>query len=66
MHLVRVACSLEELTRREKARGDRCPGSAAASAQYLFPKDTYDVTVDTGKWTVSQCTEQILAALQAL
>ena len=45
---VRVTCPLEILREREQARGDRCPGSAEASAEYLFPKDGYDLTVDTG------------------
>lgn len=45
---VRVTCPLPLLRERELARGDRSPGSAEASARYLFPKDGYDLTVDTG------------------
>ena len=45
---VQITCPLEVLRAREQARGDRCAGSAEASAEYLFPKDGYDLTVDTG------------------
>ena len=45
--MIRVSCPLEVLREREAARGNRCPGSAEASAAYLFPKDGYDLTVDT-------------------
>ena len=43
-----VTCPLQVLRTREQARGNRCPGSAEASAEYLFPKEGYDLTVDTG------------------
>ncbi len=45
---VQITCPLEILKAREQARGDRCAGSAEASAQYLFPQEGYDLTVDTG------------------
>ncbi|MBP5225163.1 MAG: AAA family ATPase [Lachnospiraceae bacterium] len=51
MQTVRVTCPMEILIARELERGDRCPGSAEASAQYLFPKEGYDLTVDTGTKT---------------
>ena len=46
---VRVSCSLPLLRIRERERGDRSPGSAEASEKYLFPKEGYDVVVDSGK-----------------
>ena len=46
---VRITCPLRVLREREQARGDRCPGSAEASAEYLYPKEGYDLTVDTGE-----------------
>ena len=49
MRLVHITCPPEILRERERARGDRCAGSAEASAEYLFPKEGYDLTVDTGK-----------------
>ena len=45
---VHVTCPLGTLMEREKTRGNRCPGSAEASHRFLFPRDGYDVTVDTG------------------
>ena len=49
LRLVHITCPPEILRERECARGDRCAGSAEASAEYLFPKEGYDLTVDTGK-----------------
>ena len=57
---VHVTCSLEELRKRESARGDRCPGSAEASYEYLYPQDGYDLTVDTHVMTPVECAEKIL------
>ena len=48
VRLVRVTCPLQLLRERELARGDRHPGSAEASEAYLFPREGYDLIVDTG------------------
>lgn len=48
LRLVYVTCSPEILREREQARGNRCAGSAEASAAYLYPKEGYGLTVDTG------------------
>ncbi|MBR4576889.1 MAG: NUDIX domain-containing protein [Clostridia bacterium] len=48
LRTVQVTCAPEVLREREQARGDRCIGSAESSAEYLFPKTGYDLTVDTG------------------
>lgn len=48
LRTVRVTCPPGILRRRERDRGDRCPGSAEASDRYLYPKEGYDLTVDTG------------------
>lgn len=63
LHTVRVDCPLEELLRRETARKDRCPGSAEASFTYLYPKDGYDLAVDTYRMTTQQCAEAIYKAM---
>ena len=47
--LVHVTCPLKVLRERERARGDRCPGSAEASAAYLYPRENYSLTVNTGR-----------------
>ena len=58
-----VDCSLEILKKREEERKDRCPGSAEASATYLFPKDGYDLTVDSGLRSAEENAEIIFEAL---
>lgn len=42
---------------------NRCPGSAESSYEYLFPKDGYDLTVDTHTLTMVQCSLHILDLL---
>ena len=60
---VHVDCSLEILKKREQERKDRCPGSAEASATYLFPKDGYDLTVDSGLQSSEENARIIFEAL---
>ncbi len=57
--LVHVTCPLEIIRKREQERKDRCLGSAEASYTYLFPKEGYDLTVDTHSMTISECANQI-------
>lgn len=63
IYLVYVTCPLAELERREKERRNRCLGSAEASNQYLFPKDGYDLTVDTFHLSVEECSLHIMDGL---
>lgn len=60
---VRVSCAPEILRERERLRGDRCPGSAESSDRYLYPKDGYDLTVDTGALPPEEAAEAVAAAL---
>lgn len=64
VYLIRVTCPLHELIRREKLRKNRCLGSAEASFQYLFPQETYDLTIDTFKTSIEECTSQIIKVMQ--
>ena len=48
LYTVHITCSLKVLREREQARGNRCAGSAEASAAYLYPREGYDLTIDTG------------------
>lgn len=57
--LIRVTCPREVLQAREAARGNRCPGSAEASEAYLFPKEGYDLTVDTHAMSGPECAELV-------
>lgn len=61
--LIHVTCPLEVLREREEARKNRCLGSAESSWTYLFPKDGYDLTVDTHRMTSAECAAVILDAV---
>jgi chloramphenicol 3-O phosphotransferase len=60
IHLVHVTCPLHELRRREEERKNRRVGSAEASYEYLYPKEGYDLTVDTLVLSAKGCSLQIL------
>jgi chloramphenicol 3-O phosphotransferase len=61
--LVGVHCDPAELTRRELARGDRPPGTAAAQVELVHAHGEYDLTVDTTHRSAADCAAEILAAL---
>ena len=63
LRAVRVSCPLEVLRQREKARGNRCPGSAEASLKYLYPQEGYDLTAETQFMTAEECAESLFEAL---
>ena len=63
LHLIQVTCPLEVLREREKARKNRCLGSAEASYEYLFPKDGYELTVDTHRMSTAQCALEIYTSV---
>jgi len=63
LRMVHITCPLEVLRKREQARGDRCSGSAEASAEYLFPKEGYDLIVDTGMKSPRANAESVLDGL---
>ncbi len=59
IHLVHITCPLEILKKREFERKNRCDGSAEASYEYLFPKEGYDLTLDTHSLSTSDCALKI-------
>ena len=61
--LVHVTCSIEELQRREKKRGDREIGQGESQLQYLSPRDTYDIVIDTEMNSVEECVEMLIECL---
>ena len=63
IHSVHVTCPLKVLQNRECTRKNRCIGSAESSYTYLFPKDEYDLTVDTSMMTPDECSRAIYDAL---
>lgn len=62
---VRVDCPLEELLRREKDRGDR-DGTAAWQWNKLYPKEPYDLAVNTFTHTTGACAAAIVEALEKM
>lgn len=59
---VGVHCSKEELSRREKARGDRHSYLAASQLTFVHQQnEKYDVEVNTEDSTIKECAEKILA-----
>ena len=63
IYLVHVTCPLLELSKREEERKNRYIGSAEASYEYLFPKEGYDLTVDTFVSSAKECSLQILDSM---
>ena len=63
LHTVHVDCPLETIRKREQERGNRCAGSAESSYIYLYPKEGYDITVDTGAMTAQECALKIIERL---
>lgn len=61
--LVGVRCAPEELARRERARGDRHPGTAAAQLDLVHAHGDDDLTVDTTERSPADCAAEILAAV---
>ncbi|MEO1305660.1 MAG: chloramphenicol phosphotransferase [Pseudomonadota bacterium] len=61
---VGVHCDLEELERREVARGDRVHGQARGQYDIVHKHATYDFTVDTTQQTSEACAGLICDALQ--
>ncbi len=63
IHAVHVTCPIDVLLERENARKNRCPGSAEASYTYLFPKNGYELTVDTSVMTPAECSSEICSVI---
>jgi chloramphenicol 3-O phosphotransferase len=62
---VGIRCDPAELDRRERTRGDRLPGSAAAQAPLVHAHDDYDLECDTTATSPADCAAQIAAYLPA-
>ncbi|CAM5229801.1 chloramphenicol phosphotransferase [Streptomyces spiroverticillatus] len=56
---VGVHCSLDELARREEARGDRPSGLAALQYDLVHEHGDYDVECDTSTTDLRECAELI-------
>ncbi|MBI5380888.1 MAG: AAA family ATPase [Opitutae bacterium] len=65
VYFVKVSCPLEELERREKARGDRKIGLAKWQLGLVHSFCEYDAEVDTFNYTVEQNVEQLKQLLSS-
>ena len=63
---VNVSCPLEELRRREQARGDRQVGLGESQLAGLSPQDAYDIIVDTHSSTSEECTDRIIEMMKKI
>ena len=61
VYFVGVHCPLDELLRREQARGDRFVGTAARQFPLVHLHGVYDLEVDTSQASAATCAEQIHA-----
>lgn len=59
VYFVKVACPLEELERRETARGDRQIGFARMQLEWVHNHCDYDATVDTFQHAVDHNVEKL-------
>jgi len=57
---VAVHCPIEELERREKARGDRPIGLAKSQLENFHKNIKYDVEINTFSNTVEECVQKIV------
>ena len=60
---VLVTCPLSVLKAREAARGNRAIGSAEASFTCLYPREGYDLTINTAAMSQDACAESIVKRL---
>lgn len=56
---VGLHCPLEELARRERARGDRPDGLAARQLAQVHAHGLYDLVCDTGRMDAAECARRI-------
>ena len=60
VYLVGVTCGAEELSRREKARGDRELGLATRQSEWIHSDKEYDLLVDSTVATPEQCATEVV------
>jgi len=66
VYFVGVHCSLEEMERREKARGDRMIGLSRNQINHVHgPPRVYDLEVDTTNRTAADCARDILSFVES-
>jgi chloramphenicol 3-O phosphotransferase len=63
--LVAVRCPLEELERREAARGDRRVGAARAQYDFIHAHGVYDLELGTSRASAEDCAAQVADLLES-
>ena len=66
VHWIGVTAAVETLEARERARGDRLPGSARDQAARVHVGVTYDLLLDTTATTTADAVQLLLAHFPAL
>ena len=61
---VKLYCCVDELNRREKARGDRKSGLAESQLHTVHQGVRYDLVLDTNLFTPEQCTEEVISVIK--
>lgn len=61
VYLLGVSCSLDELERRERLRGDRAVGLAASQVDWLHRRMCYDLVIETTAKTPEDLAAELLA-----
>ena len=61
---VGVHCPFDELVARERARGDRTIGAAAAQVEIVHMHAHYDIDVDTHALSAAECVEHIVQKMR--
>ena len=61
--LVKVECSLDELRKRELARGDRSPGLAESQYDSVHDGVLYDLNINTQTSSPEECAKKIIDSL---
>ena len=64
--LIGVHCSVEELERRERARGDRQSGLAREQQATIHNSACYDIEVDTSVLSLEQCARIVKRRMKEL
>ena len=59
VYLVGVTCAVEELNRRENARGDRGLGLAARQSEWIHTDKEYDLMIDSTASSPEHCAAEV-------
>jgi chloramphenicol 3-O phosphotransferase len=64
VYLVGITCDAEELSRRERERGDRELGLAARQSKWIHANKEYDLLIDSTISTPEQCATEVVGWLR--